>query len=182
MAAAVCARAGGYLDSPGEESRDDPAPFYFLTGGFNLNACPQAGAYYEFKRSWQIGLEARSWIANADTAFDFIPEFDAHLRKLWLSAEDRESMRNSEYADLSAGLFPCYRFLPLDEILPGVNEPMEGLRPHVRLSLGKYWMPFFPAPYGVDINLTLGHYFGGHPPDYAHIDYVTAGISVFLLP
>jgi len=173
--------AAGYLDSPDEEKK--PSPFFFLEGGINLNTCPQASAYYEFARSWQAGLELRSWAVNAEVAYDFIPEADFHLRKLWLGAEDKESLRNSEYLDVSAGIYPSYRFLPLDQILMGRSEPRDGPEPQARITLGKYWMPFFPFSLGVDINLSLGHFFaGGHPPGYGHVDYVTAGIAIFYLP
>lgn len=181
FSAAHRATAGGYLDSPGEETRF--RPFVFLTGGLNLNTCPQAGAYYEFSRSWQAGLEVRSWLPNADAGYDFIPETDLHLRKLWLGAEERESLRNSEYLDVSVGVFPSYRFLPLDQIIQGKTEPRDGPMPQARLSLGKYWMPFRALPVGLDINLAIGHYFAnGHPPGYHHVDYVTATLSVLWLP
>lgn len=181
FAAASAASAGGYLDGPGEEKT--PKPFFFLEGAMNLNGCPQAAAYYEFAHSWQAGVEARSWLFRADAAYDYIPEFDAHLRKLWLGSEEGESLRNSEYVEISAGAYPSYRFLGLETLLTGADEPRQGLRPQARLTLGKYWMPFFPAGPGLDIGLSLGHYFlGGHPPGYPHPDYATVTLSLFFHP
>jgi hypothetical protein len=173
------ARAAGYLDSPAEE--ESFRPFFFHEAGLNLNSCPHIGSYYEFGRSWQAGLEVRSWIANLDEAYDLIPEVNLRLRKLWLGSEERESLRNSEYVDLAVGMYPAYQFLSFDQILVGRNEPRIGPRPQVLLSLGKYWMPLASLPGGLNLSLTLGHFFLGHPPGYPHAEVLTAAFSLFYI-
>jgi hypothetical protein len=190
--ACLPARAGGYLDAPGVEK--EFAPFGFVEGGMNFFKCPQAGVYYAFLRSWQAGLEIRSWGGRARSAYDFIPETDLHMRTLWLGSEESEPLRNSEYVDLSLGFYPSYEFLSLDKALCGRqdssgaciagDEPRGGLRVQGRITLGKYWMPFHALDLGLDANISLGHYdvpglFDSHPPGMGRTDYVTATVSVF---
>jgi hypothetical protein len=162
----VC--AGGYLDADsGTEKRFRPFPF--AQAGMNLNRCPGAGAYFEFRRSWQTGLELRSWLPRGESAYDGSPEADIHLRKVWLAAEERASLRNSEYVDLALGVFPSYRN----------DGNRAGLQGHARITIGKYWTPLAEMPWGFDIGLSLGRYFVGHPPGFSHPDIITASLAIF---
>ncbi len=151
------------------------------SAGLTWYLCPQLALYREFRRSWQAGFEIRSWYWNGNVAYDAIPEFDAHIRKLWLASEDHLSTRNSEYVDVGIGAFPSYEFLSFEQVLFGESEPRTGLRPQVRMALGKYWMPAPAGPWGFDANLTLGHYFTGHPPGYHQSELITASLSLFYL-
>jgi hypothetical protein len=179
---ALPAHAAGYLDSPAQEKPF--RPFIYLEGGIDLYATPDVAVYCERWRSWELGLELRSWVVNAESPYDMIPETSLHVRKLWLSSEEQESLAGSEYVDVSLGLAPGYRFLTLDEVAPNEfrPEPRVGAIPGLRLILGKNWMPFTSVPIGIDFNIAVGHYFQGHPPAFEHINFATASVSLFFVP
>jgi len=103
------------------------------------------------------------------TDYDLIPEADLHVRKLWLSDEEKESLKNSEYLDLAAGIFPAYH-----------NDGLSaGLKAQGRIMVGKYWMPTPDWAGGIDLNIALVKYFGGHPPGLGKFEIWTVTVAVF---
>ena len=106
---------------------------------------------------------------NAESDYDWIPESDLHVRKLWLSDEEKESLKNSEYLDLALGIFPAYR-----------NDGLSaGLNTQGRIMVGKYWMPTPDWAGGIDLNIALVKYFGGHPPGLGKLEIWTVTVAVF---
>ena len=160
--------ASGYLDAP-DSVQTHFHPFLFVAGGTNLNRTPHLGAFLEFQRSWQAGLEIRSWAAHADSRYDYWPEVDFHLRRLWLSDEDVESLRNSEYVDVGAGVFPAYN----------LNGDQVGALPQARIGVGKYWIPVVGWRGGLDVNIAFAHYFWSRPPGSNHVQLLTLAAAFF---
>lgn len=179
LAFSLPASAAGYLDSPAEEKPF--RPFRYFEAGIDLYATPHVAVYYERFRSWQSGFDLRSWVVNAQSPYDLFPEAGMHIRKLWINNEDQESLAGSEYFDAALIVAPGYRFLTLDFVPSGefLSEPRLGPVPGVRIAAGMNWKPFVDVPFGLDVNLAVGHYFVGHPPGFYHINFATAGISVF---
>jgi hypothetical protein len=169
-----------------EAERKPASASLALSAGMTLTKTPQIGVQWEFARGWQAGLEMRSWFANASMAQDNWPEVGIGIRRLWLPAEEKLALQSSEYIELSVGVFPSHSFArtafsPEDQSFAIVSDPL-GYRGMARIAIGKYWMPFTNAPFGLDANLVLGRYFEGHPPLYAKQDVLTVTFSVFWAP
>ncbi|HKP98281.1 MAG TPA: hypothetical protein VJ385_21295 [Fibrobacteria bacterium] len=137
--------------------------------GSDLGTQPQLGCFRDLPGSWQLGLQVRLDPADAIAGYDFLPQVNLGLRKLWLGDEDTEPIRNSEYFGLSLGGFFAYNF----------DGKEAGLKPFGTLSLGKYWMPFDNRPFGLDLNLELTRYLSGHLPGRSETTYVTLGLHLF---
>src|SRR5690606_3654711 len=132
---------------------------------------PQLGGYLDFARSWQAGLQLRFSPAHISEAYDALPQFSAHIRKVWHGDGDVAALRNSEYFGLGAGGFFGY----------GFDGEKSGLSPFANLALGKYWMPFEGLPYGLDLNIELTRYVTGHLPGRTVQVFIATGINLFYL-
>lgn len=168
------------------ERRPAPGNAWFLGAGMALTKTPQIGAHWEFARGWQAGVEVRSWMMNAEIAQDYWPEIGLGLRRLWLASEEKSSLQSSEYIEVSVGVFPSHSFARTSISEDGLNidivsDPL-GYQGMARVAIGKYWMPYTNAPFGLDANLVLGRYFKGHPPLYAKQDLLTVTLSFFWAP
>ncbi|MEO7426784.1 MAG: hypothetical protein ABI036_16480 [Fibrobacteria bacterium] len=139
--------------------------------GSDLGTQPQLGCFRDLPGAWQVGLQVRFALAEAERGYDYRPITDISFRKLWLSDEDTHPIRNSEYVGLSVGGYFAYDF--------GGNQI--GLKPFGTVDLGKYWMPFDNSPLGLDLNLELTRYLTGHLPNRSETAYVTLGLHVFYL-
>lgn len=139
--------------------------------GSDLGTQPQLGCFRDLPGSWQLGLQARLDPGDATVPYDYRPQVNLAVRKLWLGDGDSEPIRNSEYFGVSLGGFFAYTF----------NGEQAGLKPYGTLSLGKYWMPFDNRPLGLDLNLELTRYLSGHLPNRSETTYVTLGLHLFFL-
>jgi hypothetical protein len=175
MLAAAAGQAAEYFPQGSEKPRIKPATIAeagaAVAIGSDLGTQPQLGSFRDLPGSWQLGLQVRFDPGDAAAGYDYLPQADLGLRKLWLGDEDSEPIRNSEYFSLSLGGFFAYNF----------NGKRAGLKPFGTLSLGKYWMPFDNRPLGMDLNLELTRYLSGHLPNRSETTYITLGLHLFYL-
>ncbi|MDB5051755.1 MAG: hypothetical protein JWO30_4826 [Fibrobacteres bacterium] len=175
LLAASAARAAEYVPDGSEEPKVKRGTIVAagsaIAIGSDLGMQPQLGCFRDLPGSWQLGLQARFDPGDAVAGYDYLPQVNVGLRKLWLGDEETEPIRGSEYFGLSAGGFFAYNF----------NGERAGLRPFGTLSLGKYWMPFDNRPLGMDLNLELTRYLSGHLPNRSETTYITLGLHVFYL-
>lgn len=130
---------------------------------------PQLAGYLDLPFSLQAGLKARFTLEGAASDYDYIPQVALHLRRLWLSDQDSSTVGNSEYGAVIVGGYPAYDF---------VGE-RSGARPFLSLAIGKYWMPFENAPYGLDFSLEITRFIDGHPPGNSRVSFLTCGLNLF---
>lgn len=139
--------------------------------GSDFGFQPQLGGYFDFARTWQAGLQLRISPSHISEPYDALPQFSAHIRKVWHGDGDVAAIRNSEYFGLAAGGFFGY----------GFDGEKSGLNPFANLALGKYWMPFDGIPYGLDLSIEMTRYFTGHLPGRTVQVFIATGINVFYL-
>src|SRR6187549_2151091 len=53
--------------------------------GSDLGTQPQLGCFRDLPGSWQLGMQARLNPADAKVGYDFLPQVNLAVRKLWLS-------------------------------------------------------------------------------------------------
>ena len=163
-----------YLDPSLEVARKRAA---IVAGGLEFpisgsqGVQPQLSGYLDIPRNMQLGIKARVDLREARTGYDYIPQVGLHLRQLWLSDQDSSSVENSEYLSLVVGGYMAYDFQGLQS----------GLKPFGAVALGKYWIPFDNAPYGLDFCLEITRYFDGHPPSKPRNHFLSAGVNLFYL-
>jgi hypothetical protein len=140
-----------------------------LSAGTTLNGQPHLGGYFDLPRAWQAGVQIRSGLWRAVNTFEYLPQTGLQIRKLWWGDDDEESVRNSEYLGLSLGGYFGYDF----------QGRRTGPQPFAALSAGKYWIPFFNSPLGLDLYLELSRYFNGILPHRSQLDFLTAACNLF---
>lgn len=161
-----------YLDPSPEANRKRAA---MVAGGLEFpisgsqGVQPQLSGYLDIPRNLQIGFKTRVDPREARTGYDYIPQLGIHLRQLWLSDQDSSSLESSEYVSLVVGGYMAYDF----------DGKQAGLKPFGAIALGKYWMPFDNAPYGLDFCLEITRYFDGHPPNKPRNHFLSTGVNLF---
>ena len=138
-----------------------------IAGGVGTQG--EISAYRGLPADFQLGLRLRVDFGGAEHGYDYLPQTLLQARKLWVGDQDTSSVRNSEYFGVSLGGYFGYDF----------QGKRLGFLPMGAFSLGKYWMPFDNAPFGLDFSLELSRYFLGHLSSNTHVNFLGAGFNLF---
>ena len=142
--------------------------------GSDLGIQPQLGGYLHFASDWQMGLHLRFPITDSYDRYDYFPETNLELRRLWLGDDGQGTMRNGEYFSFSMGAYHGY----------GFDGEKEGLEPLAAISIGKYWTVFETKnlqDWGFDTSIELSRLIQGHLLGGTDLVFVTLQISVYYL-
>lgn len=178
-------------DNSSQESRInlDGTPFipakklWLLEGGVGysigsgIGFQPELAAYTDLNNFkylpgvWQGGFHTRVVLEKSESNYDFLPQINLELRKIWLGEEGASPLVNSEYFSFSLGSFFGYTF----------DGEQSWFNPIGSLAMGKYWMPLEKEPFGLDLSLELSRLFTGHLQGFSQLTYVTTCIRFFYI-